>query len=636
MRVLKKLDVFIMKAHLQLFAGAFFVSLFIFLMQCVWRYVDDLIGKGLSWEILAKFMWYSALSIVPISTPLAVLLASLISFGNLGERLELLSMKAAGIPLVRILRPVFLFSLAVCAFSFYFQNEVSPYATRKLYSVIYGMKMKSPELEIPEGIFYSNIPGYNIFVQRKDTKTGMLYDMMIYSTKGGYEDAEIVLADSAHILSTEDHTHLKLIMYNGERFRNMDTQSGNMLRASVPYMRESFVEETDIITFDTNLNLLDPNLFTRNAATKGLGALGHALDSLNYATDSIGRYIYSSVKENYLNRSLPAGIKDSVKIVEEAKNGVPFDTVYARLDADGRNKAWQGALSHARMMSSEYDFRAQITADNNGLIRRHGIEMNKKFTLSLACLLFCFIGAPLGAIIRKGGLGAPVVVSVVIFIFYYIVNASGENNAKVGAWTVPFGTWLSTAVLLPVGLWLIYKANKDSVVFNIDGYKNFFRRLLGLRLSRKLNRKEVVIDDPDYTAVVADLDTLSAECRTYSGTAGLLGIPSYWRLFFAPAEDDGVAEISERLEALVKVLHNSRDNGILTYINEYPVLARHAHTHPFRNARLNKAAGVFFPLGLLLYFRAWRFRLRLWHDMQTIQNVDKKIKDRIIKKGYGQ
>ncbi len=636
MRVLKKLDVFIMKAHLQLFAGAFFVSLFIFLMQCVWRYVDDLIGKGLSWEILAKFMWYSALSIVPISTPLAVLLASLISFGNLGERLELLSMKAAGIPLVRILRPVFLFSFAVCVFSFYFQNEVSPYATRKLYSVIYGMKMKSPELEIPEGIFYSNIPGYNIFVQRKDTKTGMLYDMMIYSTKGGYEDAEIVLADSARILSTEDHTHLKLIMYNGERFRNMDTQSGNMLRASVPYMRESFVEETDIITFDTNLNLLDPNLFTRNAATKGLGALGHALDSLNYATDSIGHYIYSSTKSNYLDCSLPAGIKDSVKIVEEAKEGVPFDTVYARLDADGRNKAWQGALSHARMMSSEYDFRAQITADNNGLIRRHGIEMNKKFTLSLACLLFCFIGAPLGAIIRKGGLGAPVVVSVVIFIFYYIVNASGENNAKVGAWTVSFGTWLSTAVLLPVGLWLIYKANKDSVVFNIDGYKSFFRRLLGLRLSRKLNRKEVVIDDPDYTAVVADLDTLSAECRTYSGKAGLLGIPSYWRLFFATAEDDGVAEISERLEALVKVLHNSRDNGILTYINEYPVLARHAHTHPFRDVRLNKAAGVFFPLGLLLYFRAWRFRLRLWHDMQTIQNVDKKIKDRIIKKGYGQ
>ncbi len=625
-----------MKAHLQLFTGAFFVCLFIFLMQFVWRYVDDLIGKGLSWEVLAKFMWYSALNIIPISTPLAVLLASLISFGNLGERLELLSMKAAGIPLVRILRPVFLFSLAVCAFSFYFQNEVSPYATRKLYSVIYGMKMKSPELEIPEGIFYSDIPGYNIFVQRKNTKTGMLYGMMIYSNKGGYEDAEIVLADSARILSTEDHTHLKLILYNGERFRNMDSQSGNMLRASIPYMRESFIEETDIITFDTNLNLLDPNLFTRDAATKGLVSLKHTLDSLNCAMDSIGHYVCGNTKLNYLDCSLPIGIKDSAKIVDEARNGAPFDTLYARLDANGRNKAWQGALSHARMMSSEYDFRSQITADSNGLIRRHKMEMNRKFTLSLACLLFFFIGAPLGAIIRKGGLGVPVVVSVVIFIFYYIVNAAGENNAKVGVWTVSFGTWLSTAVLLPVGLSLIYKANRDSVVFNIEGYRSFFRRLLGLRAHRKLNRKEVVIDDPDYKTVLADLEELSRECRSYCGKVKLLMVPSYPHLFFKAEEDNDVMEISNRLEAMVKVLHNSRDNGILTYINEYPILACHAHTHPFKSRRMNEVVGVFFPLGLLFYFRAWRFRLRLWHDMQVIQDVDKKIKDRIIKKGYGQ
>ena len=349
--------------------------------------------------------------------------------------------------------------------------------------------------------------------------------------------------------------------------------------------------------------------------------------------DSVGHSIYHIAMQNFLNRSLPRGIKDSLAIVSQADTQEPFDTLYARLDDNGKSHAWKGALSHASSVRSEYDFRAQITADSNGLIRKHRMEMNRKFSLSLACLLFFFIGAPLGAIIRKGGLGVPVVISVVIFIFYYIVNASGENNAKVGVWAVPFGSWLSSAILLPVGMFLIYKANKDSVVFNLEGYVNFFRRLLGLRASRKLARKEVVIEDPDYVRLVADLGRLTDECKAYVQAAHLRMLPNYVSLFFRSRRDGRVKAISAEMERIVDELHNSRDNAILTYINDYPILPLYAHTHPFSNPRMNVAAGLFLPLGLFFYFRVWRYRLRLWVDMQTIQRLNAQVVERITKLG---
>ena len=635
MRLIKKLDIFILKAYLQLFAGTFFICLFIFLMQFVWRYVDELIGKGLSWDVLAQFLWYSALTIVPLSTPLAVLLASLISFGNLGERFELLSMKASGVPLIRIFCPVFVFALMVCAGSFYFQNKISPNATRKLYSVVYGMKMKSPELEIPEGIFYSDIPGYNLFVERKDSETGMLYGVMIYSTKGGYDDAEIVLADSARLQSTADKMHLKLTLYHGERFRNMDSQSGNMLRANIPYMRESFVSEVDLIPFDGNFNIMDANLFSGNAQTKDLREINRGIDSLAALVDSVGHAVYATLRGNYMEHDLRRGYPDSAEVVRRvAEEGQPFDSIYAFLPEEAKSKAWRTASTRAQSMKNECEFRRITTEDNNRTYRRHQMEAHKKFTLSLACLLFFFIGAPLGAIIRKGGLGVPVVISVVIFIFYYIINVGSEKMAKTGQWNIVSGIWLSSMVLLPIGLFLINRANKDSVVFNIEGYMFFFRRLLGLRAKRNINRKEVIINPPSYRRVASELEQLSADCAAYVKRARLHLIPNYWKLFFRYRHDKIVVDISERLEMLVEELHNSRDAVILTRINELPVLVPDAHTRPFGNRRLNMAAGILLPVGILLFLRVWRYRLRLWKDLQQIQKISKQITDRIIDKGY--
>ncbi|MBO7120166.1 MAG: LptF/LptG family permease [Bacteroidaceae bacterium] len=632
MKIIKKLDIYIIKEFLLLFAGTFFICLFIFVLQFLWMWMNNLIGKGLTIDLLAKFFWYSSLMVIPRSMPLAVLLASLISFGNLGEHFELLSMKSAGIPLVRILAPLIFVAALISGASFVFQNRVSPYATRELSRLAWSMKQKSPELEIPEGIFYSEIPGYNLYVEHKDRETGMLYGVMIYTNTGGYNDTQIVLADSARLQSTADKMHLKLSLWGGERFRNMDAQQSSMLRANVPYMRESFVMEEDIIPFDGNFNLMDADLFSHNAQTKNLGEISHSVDSLRHKADSARHMVYDNMLRWYMKKSLPEGTKDSLAVVAQAQDMPPFDSLYIAMRDDQRIKAWRNARSKAETMQAECEFRALETGDRNLNIRKHRIEWYKKFTLSLACLLFFFVGAPLGAIIRKGGLGVPVVVSVIIFIFYYIVNQAGENNAKVSVWTIESGAWLSSAVLLATGIFLTHKANRDSVVFNIEGYKNFFMKLLGLRSSRKLDRKEVIINDPDYATLPDRLTELSLYCVECRKTMHLRRIPNYFDIFFNPGQDKHAAELSERLEELVEELHNTRDNVLLMYVNEYPVINPSAHTRPFDSKRLNMIFGILFPLGLLVYMRIWRYRLRLRLDLRNIERLNNLITARIFKK----
>ncbi len=632
MKIIKKLDIYIIKGFLQLFAGTFFICLFIFVMQFLWKWMNDLIGKGLTIDLLAKFFWFSSLTLIPMSMPLAVLLASLISFGNLGERFELLSMKAAGIPLIRILMPLIIVATLICGGSFYFQDKISPYATRELSRLAWSMRQKSPELEIPEGIFYSEIPGYNLYVEHKDPETGMLYGVMIYTNANSYNDTQIVLADSGRMQSTSDKMHLKLTLWGGERFRNMDAQQGSMLRANVPYMRESFVQEVDIIPFDGNFNLMDADLFSHNAQAKDRDEIQHSIDSLSHLADSSRHAIYAGVQQWHMRKVIPAGRRDSLSIVEEATKMPTIDSIYMAMQDEQRLKAWRGALNHAETMLGEYQFRALETGDRNLNLRKHRIEWYKKYTMSLACLLFFFIGAPLGAIIRKGGLGVPVVVSVIIFIFYYIVNQAGENNAKVNAWTVESGTWLSTFVLTATGIFLTHKANSDSVVFNIEGYRNFFMRLLGLRASRKLNRKEVIINDPDYTTLPQRLSELSEFCVECRKTMHLRRIPNYIDIFFSEGQDKHAAMLSERVEALIDELHNSRDNVIIMYINEYPVINPSAHTRPFDSKRLNMIVGLFLPLGILFFLRIWRYRLRLRLDLRNIERINTLIAERIIKR----
>lgn len=628
MKVIKKIDIFVLKEYALLFVGTFFICLFIFLMQFMWRYVDELIGKGLTMDILARFFYYSSLTLIPMSLPLAILLASLITFGNLGERLELLSMKAAGIPLVRILCPVMTFNFLLCFGSFYFQNVTAPRAQKKLYTLIYSMKQKSPELEIPEGIFYSEIPGYNIFVEEKNKQTGMLYGVMIYSTTDGYEDAQIVLSDSAEMHSTADEKHLELTMYNGERFRNMQAQSNMMRKANIPYMRETFIREIDLIPFDNDFNMLDANTFSGSAQTKNLKEIEAGIDSLDRRRDSIGHALFDYLKNTSYKRKQNIKPNDSVRI---ATQKVVFDTLFTHYTANQQRDILRNAIQKNATANNEYEFRSLVSADLDRTLRVHQIEWHKKFTLSLACLFFFFIGAPLGAIIRKGGLGIPVVVSVTIFIFYYIINVSGEKMARSGEIAPWFGEWLSSMVLCPVGIFLTYKANKDSAVFNMEAYIKVLRKLLGLRLSRNITRKEVIINDPNYTTIKPQLLTLANDWDIYARKNRLRRPPSYVHIFFHNEADNEVQTLSNKMDRIIDELSNSKNNIILDALNKLPIVSTQAHTRPFANGKWNMTLGIIFPVGLFFYFRIWFYRLRLYNDIRQIRKYTTFIATQIDK-----
>lgn len=628
MKFIKKIDIFVFKAYSLLFVGTFFICLFIFMMQFMWRYVDELIGKGLTLDVLAHFFYYAGLTLIPMSLPLAILLASLITFGNLGERFELLSMKAAGIPLIRILQPIIIFNILLCIGSFYFQNVTGPEAQKKFYTLIYSMKQKSPELEIPEGIFYSEIPGYNIFVEKKGKENGMLYGVMIYSTTDGYEDAQIVLADSAELKTTADEKHLMLTMYAGERFRNMQAQGNMMARANVPYMRETFIQETDLIPFDNNFNMMDANVFSGSAQTKNLREIETGLDSLAHKSDSIGRSLFAYLQNTTYRRKVNIASQDSAKIARQTLN---FDTLYSQLTVSQQQSILRNGMQKSTVATNEYEFRGLISKDIDQSTRTHWVEWHKKFTLSLACLFFFFIGAPLGAIIRKGGLGVPVVISVTIFIFYYIINVSGEKMAKSGEWVPWFGEWLSSMVLCPIGIFLTYKANKDSAVFNIEAYINVIRKILGLRISRHIARKEVIIHDPDYPVVKTELMALSQEWQAYAQKSRLRLPPNYLHIFFHNIDDHEVISLSRKMENLITILSNSRDAAILDALNKLPIVSTHAHTRPFHNYKWNMVLGIIFPVGIFFYFRIWRYRLRLYKDIQQIKKYSAFIAERIKK-----
>ena len=634
MVIIKKLDWYVLKKFLLVFAGAFFVVLFVFMMQFTWRYVDDLIGKGLSFDILAKFYWYMAQTLVRDSLPLSVLLASLITFGNMGESFELLAMKAAGIPLIRIMRPLAIFAAFLTGTSFYFQNFTSPDAQTNMRTLLFSMKEQSPAVEIPEGVFYNGVPNINIYVQRKNTLTGMLYQTIIYKTDQGFDRAQIVLADSARLEVTRDKMHLRLELWNGEQFESLESSGGaatQMMQngAHEPFDRETFRFKTLLIDFDSNFNLMDKSLIAGMPTAKNMKQIQQSVDSMNAELDSVGRQYYKDACVTYYRRpQLPA--KDSVALLNllrsrQGQSTLAFDTIVAHADPQKLQMARQIALSSVKSVSADLEWKAMGADQEQRSLLGHEVEWHNKITYSLACLLFFFVGAPLGAIIRKGGLGMPTVISVAIFIVWYIIYTSGMKMARDGNINMVLGMWISTMVIAPFSVFFTYKANKDSVVFNIDAYKHFFVRLFGLRTSRHIFRKEVIIDEPRLDKLPAEIETLISACKAYNEKTKLLRAPSYVNIFFHHVPDRVAEQIDEQMERIVEELSNSRNRVVLEVLNRYPILYTHAHTSPFDKKWANVAAGLFVPLGIVLWFRIWRFRLRLYRDMRVIVRTSEQL-----------
>ena len=618
---IKKLDLFIIKTFATNLLGTFFICLFIFIMQLLWRWVDDFVDKGLDFSILAQFFSLSAITLVAQALPLAILLASLMTFGNFGEKLELLAMKAAGIPLFRIMRPLIICCTILGIVSFYFQNVVSPYAQMKLYAIMYSIKQSSPESEIPEKIFYDRLDGYNIYVEKKDKETGVLYDIIIYDISGGFENANIVLADSATITSTADEKYMILSMYSGEQFSNLQEQ--NIQKKNVPYRRETFRKKDLLIESEGGFELKDASIMKSNADSKNIKELEISIDTLSQESDSIANNHWINLKRTTYKADTKLDNNDSVKMDTYRIYSINADSVYNVATKKSKLIWKRTQLNKVKQLKVDYEIKHNIMHSREKDLNKHKIAWWSKFTLSFGCIVFFFIGAPLGAIVRKGGLGYPVLISVATFILYYIFNTSGYKMAREGEWHVWLGSWLITIVLAPLGAFFTYHSNKDSEIFNSDSIKRFFRMLFAIPEKRAVTLKEVVIDDPDYAKAVDVLTELHNGARAYKKKNRLKKLPSIKSVFFNE-KDHTIDDFNEKMEALIEELGNSKSKKVIIMLNTFPILSTHAITSPFKKRWLNVLSVIIFPLGILIYLRTIKFRRRLVKDLVKIEKNSKK------------
>lgn len=479
---IKRLDLYILQTFVPVFFMTFAISLFIILMQFVWKYVEDFVGKGLEPSVLAELFAYAAIALIPMALPLAILLASLMSFGNLGERFELIAIKAAGISLLRAMRPLIVLIVLISIGAFFFQNDIIPRVNVKFRTLMISIKQKSPELDIPENTFYSEIDNYNLFVREKDQETGMLRNVMIYDVSKGFDNMAVIVCDSAKMKMSSNKDYLMLNLYYGQQFANLK-QSGfrdNIPSGGkfVPYTRESFKEKTVIIPFDANFNRIDESAMDGTQISKNMNELWASIDSLSTVVDSL-----NVIDRKAMNRFVYMAHRNlaDTTINKPVVAPMSFDSVMTSMSMLDKQRVFSDASSQAENMRSDAMFRSFTKIDLQKRIRGHNVELQKKFTLSFACLVFFFIGAPLGAIIRKGGLGMPVVISVILFIIYYILDNVGSKMARDGVWPVWAGVWFSSFILFPLGTFITYKAINDSALFNADAYRNYYIKLFGDR-----------------------------------------------------------------------------------------------------------------------------------------------------------
>jgi len=482
---IKKIDSYIFKRFFTLFLMTFLICIFILLMQFLWKHLVELVGKGIGWSVLAEFFVYATFSLVPMALPLAILLASLMTFGNLGENFELTAMKAAGVSLFRIMRPLIIFISVVCIGAFYFSNDVLPITQTKLWTLIFSLRQKSPEFDIPVGEFYSGINGVNVYVREKEKH--LLKNLMIYDFSNGFENATVMVADSGRVQFTEDNKYLLFSLYDGESFENLKNQRISNSPSSIPYRRESFKTKEMLLDFDTKFNRFDEKLLADQHVSKNFKQLSQSIDSVSKIADSRSSVQAKElVQQHFLGREIlqSKNITDSLNATKSIMN---VDSLFLSLNQESMVRVANNAYDKAKSMKDLIQYNKMMLTEPSNYVLRHEIERHRKFTLSFACLIFFFIGAPLGAIIRKGGLGMPVVISVVMFIIYYIIDNTGYKMARESIWPSFEGMWLSSAVLLPIGIFITYKAVIDATLLNPEQYLKYWN-FVKLRINTLVNK----------------------------------------------------------------------------------------------------------------------------------------------------
>jgi lipopolysaccharide export system permease protein len=463
--VLKKLDILVIKAFVGPFIATFFITVLVLLMQFFWLWVDDFVGKGISVSVLFEFIWYQSAVLVPLALPLAILLSSIMTFGNLGESYELVAIKSAGISMLRFMRPLLFVSILISGIAFAFSNNIIPVATLKSRTLLYDIVRANPSFDLKEGVFYDKIPGFAIKIGKKE-RDSIIKDVIIYEQSNTSQDNFIIASDGV-MRATDNRRFIEFVLFNGWRYEE---------RGSPPnteYIRLSFKEYTrmfDISSLGLQQRTAD-SVNKNNARMLSMRQLSVAIDSMRKDKNTIGNRVKSQVFGSFKFRAfLDSAWK--TKQPENVKAKSFTQLVPDSIRSNVRERV-SGKLSNAIVQT-------QILVDQEIPEKKslwsYEVEWHKKLMLSFSCLVLFLIGAPLGSIIRKGGLGSPLIFAIVFFMLFYFSSTSGEKAAREGSLSTFAGMWLSTFILLPIGLFLTYKAMRDSQLFNKEFYFRFARR----------------------------------------------------------------------------------------------------------------------------------------------------------------
>ena len=464
------MHIYLLKSYLSPFIATFFIALFVLLMQFIWKYIDDLVGKGLEWTVIMQLLFFASATFVPLALPLAVLLSSLMTMGNLGERYELAAMKAAGISLGKVMMPLVYSSILICIAAFYFSNNILPVANLKMSSLLYDVREQKPALNIKEGIYYKGIEDFVIKVNKKDDDGKTIHKVMIYDHRDRLGNTNLTIADWGKMEVTSDKKYLVFSLYDGSNYyEDSDDKRNRSVKQS--FRRTKFKEE--IIRFDLSgfkMKRTNEEFFKDHYQMLNLHQLDIMIDSMNKQLDKKKSEFYISTIQHlhYLPSMKNVAIPDSLSAMKK--------NLLAHVKKEEQPRVIELALNQARSLQNELEINQESLKSDQTLINKYQIEWHSKLTLSFACLILFFIGAPLGSIIRKGGLGWPLVISVLFFLVFHVLNTIGRKFAKEGVITPLEGIWLSSFVLFPLGIFITYKAIHDSPLLDSEVWSKITNR----------------------------------------------------------------------------------------------------------------------------------------------------------------
>lgn len=492
---MKKVDYFVLKSFLGPLVFTFFIVLIILILQFLWMYVDELAGKGLEIRVLAELIYYFGMTFVPMALPLAILLASLMTFGNMGEFNELSALKASGIPLQRIMRPLVILLSGIAIVSFFFSNNVLPYSTEKARTLLYDIRRKKPDINIQAGSFYNGIPDFSIKITRKDPVNNRLENLLIYDHRERRGNVSVTTADSGYMKLTDDGSGLIMTLYNGKSHVEMKEKSGAPETRKYPSRKDEFKQQDVVISLvGFDLERSEDGLYKSNAATKTISELTYIIDSLNKKfSDKLNLQVAEFNSAKIYTEINAAPGKNIMEVSSDTtKRFSTFDSkaLFDSLTIMEKRSVVTKAIENLKNGNSYITEKREAMHWEVRTIKRYEVEWNKKLTMSFACLVFFFIGAPLGAIIRKGGLGTPAIISIFFFVIYYVISMSGQKMVEEDVVGTFAGMWAASYILLPIGIFLTYKATTDSVIMNIDTYLLFFKKIKDYLYLKSINKKQ--------------------------------------------------------------------------------------------------------------------------------------------------